>query len=67
MAENDILSLEVQRMPKDPKIEFGHPADAPVEIFFVLIFELVFFGKKKDNLFTFNVNLVHVCCYSFFA
>ncbi len=24
-----ILSLEVQRMPKDPKIEFLHPADAP--------------------------------------
>ena len=24
-----ILSLEVQRMPKDPKIEFLHPSDAP--------------------------------------
>jgi 4-alpha-glucanotransferase len=25
----NILSLEIQRMPKDPKVEFGHPADAP--------------------------------------
>jgi len=24
-----ILSLEIQRMPKDPKKEFAHPADAP--------------------------------------
>lgn len=24
-----ILSLEIQRMPKNPQIEFGHPADAP--------------------------------------
>lgn len=24
-----ILSLEIQRMPKNPKVEFGHPADAP--------------------------------------
>jgi 4-alpha-glucanotransferase len=24
-----ILSLEVQRMPKDPKIEFSRPSDAP--------------------------------------
>lgn len=24
-----ILSLEIQRMPKDPNVEFGHPADAP--------------------------------------
>lgn len=29
MNELGILSLEVQRMPKDPKIEFLHPADAP--------------------------------------
>ncbi|PWJ39157.1 4-alpha-glucanotransferase [Sediminitomix flava] len=29
MDELDILSLEIQRMPKDPKIEFGHPADYP--------------------------------------
>lgn len=29
MAELDILSLEVQRMPKDPKREFVHPADNP--------------------------------------
>lgn len=25
----NILSLEIQRMPKNPDIEFGHPADAP--------------------------------------
>lgn len=25
----NILSLEIQRMPKNPRIEFGHPADAP--------------------------------------
>lgn len=25
----DILSLEIQRMPKDPKKQFAHPADAP--------------------------------------
>jgi 4-alpha-glucanotransferase len=29
MAQLNILSLEIQRMPKNPKIEFGHPADAP--------------------------------------
>lgn len=29
MNELGILSLEVQRMPKDPKIEFGHPAFYP--------------------------------------
>jgi 4-alpha-glucanotransferase len=29
MNELGILSLEVQRMPKDPKIEFGHPANYP--------------------------------------
>lgn len=29
MKELGILSLEVQRMPKDPKIEYLHPADAP--------------------------------------
>jgi len=29
MNELGILSLEVQRMPKDPKIEFLHPSDAP--------------------------------------
>jgi 4-alpha-glucanotransferase len=29
MNELGILSLEVQRMPKDPSIEFLHPADAP--------------------------------------
>lgn len=29
MNELGILSLEVQRMPKDPKITFGHPADYP--------------------------------------
>ena len=29
MRELGILSLEIQRMPKDPNIEFGHPADAP--------------------------------------
>ncbi|MHC1706512.1 MAG: 4-alpha-glucanotransferase [Bacteroidales bacterium] len=29
MKELGILSLEVQRMPKDPKITFGHPANYP--------------------------------------
>lgn len=29
MRENDILSLEVQRMPKDQKIKLGHPSNAP--------------------------------------
>ena len=29
MKELGILSLEIQRMPKDPKSEFFHPADAP--------------------------------------
>ncbi len=29
MNELGILSLEIQRMPKDPKKEFAHPADAP--------------------------------------
>ena len=29
MKDLGILSLEVQRMPKDPKIEFLHPSDAP--------------------------------------
>jgi 4-alpha-glucanotransferase len=29
MNKLGILSLEVQRMPKDPKIEFLHPSDAP--------------------------------------
>ncbi|MEL6633430.1 MAG: 4-alpha-glucanotransferase [Bacteroidota bacterium] len=29
MRELGILSLEIQRMPKDPKRTFGHPADAP--------------------------------------
>jgi 4-alpha-glucanotransferase len=29
MNELGILSLEVQRMPKDPNIEFLHPSDAP--------------------------------------
>jgi 4-alpha-glucanotransferase len=29
MNELGILSLEVQRMPKDPKITFGHPASYP--------------------------------------
>ncbi len=29
MQERGILSLEIQRMPKDPKQEFAHPADAP--------------------------------------
>lgn len=29
MNELGILSLEVQRMPKDPKIKFGHPAGYP--------------------------------------
>ncbi|MCF8358151.1 MAG: 4-alpha-glucanotransferase [Prolixibacteraceae bacterium] len=29
MENLNILSLEIQRMPKNPDIEFGHPADAP--------------------------------------
>jgi 4-alpha-glucanotransferase len=29
MRELGILSLEIQRMPKNPKIRFAHPADAP--------------------------------------
>jgi len=29
MHELQILSLEIQRMPKDPTIQFAHPADAP--------------------------------------
>ena len=29
MHELQILSLEIQRMPKDPKRAFAHPADAP--------------------------------------
>lgn len=29
MQQLEILSLEIQRMPKDPKIEFFHPANAP--------------------------------------
>ena len=29
MRQTGILSLEIQRMPKDPKKEFFHPADAP--------------------------------------
>ena len=29
MHELQILSLEIQRMPKDPTIMFAHPADAP--------------------------------------
>jgi len=29
MRDLGILSLEIQRMPKDPTVEFAHPADAP--------------------------------------
>jgi 4-alpha-glucanotransferase len=29
MRQLNILSLEIQRMPKNPRIEFGHPKDAP--------------------------------------
>ncbi|MDA3892292.1 MAG: 4-alpha-glucanotransferase [Salinivirgaceae bacterium] len=29
MNQMGILSLEIQRMPKDPKKEFAHPSDAP--------------------------------------
>jgi 4-alpha-glucanotransferase len=29
MSDLGLLSLEVQRMPKDPKLEFGRPADYP--------------------------------------
>lgn len=29
MAALNILSLEIQRMPKNPKVQFAHPADAP--------------------------------------
>jgi 4-alpha-glucanotransferase len=31
MHELQILSLEIQRMPKDPTIKFAHPADAPYQ------------------------------------
>lgn len=29
MSQLGILTLEIQRMPKDPKVEFFHPKDAP--------------------------------------
>lgn len=29
MHSEQILSLEIQRMPKDPTVKFAHPADAP--------------------------------------
>jgi len=29
MKTLNILSLEIQRMPKNPRVEFAHPADAP--------------------------------------
>ncbi|MDF7823704.1 4-alpha-glucanotransferase [Pontiellaceae bacterium B12227] len=29
MHQLDILSLEIQRMPKDPRVEYANPADAP--------------------------------------
>ncbi|MFZ4463010.1 MAG: 4-alpha-glucanotransferase [Bacteroidales bacterium] len=29
MESLNILSLEIQRMPKNPKVEYGHPSDAP--------------------------------------
>jgi 4-alpha-glucanotransferase len=29
MSELGILSLEIQRMPKNPKVRFAHPSDAP--------------------------------------
>ena len=29
MSQLQILSLEIQRMPKDPTVAFAHPADAP--------------------------------------
>ena len=29
MRELGILSLEIQRIPKDPRVEFGNPADTP--------------------------------------
>lgn len=29
MKSLNILSLEIQRMPKNPRVEFAHPADAP--------------------------------------
>lgn len=29
MSDLNMLSLEVQRMPKDPKVEFGHPVNYP--------------------------------------
>ncbi len=29
MRDLGMLSLEIQRMPKNPKVQFGHPADAP--------------------------------------
>ena len=31
MHELQILSLEIQRMPKDPTVAFAHPADAPYQ------------------------------------
>ena len=31
MHELQILSLEIQRMPKDPTVKFAHPADAPYQ------------------------------------
>jgi len=31
MHELQILSLEIQRMPKDPTVQFAHPADAPYQ------------------------------------
>ncbi|AZQ62205.1 4-alpha-glucanotransferase [Flammeovirga pectinis] len=31
MTELEILSLEIQRMPKDPTISFGHPGNYPYE------------------------------------
>ncbi|KXX67251.1 4-alpha-glucanotransferase [Flammeovirga sp. SJP92] len=31
MTELEILSLEIQRMPKDPTIAFGHPGNYPYE------------------------------------
>jgi 4-alpha-glucanotransferase len=32
MRQTGILSLEIQRMPKDPKKEFFHPADARISV-----------------------------------
>ena len=31
MHELQILSLEIQRMPKDPTVKFAHPSDAPYQ------------------------------------